>query len=304
MDPRTTSSGPAADRPARGRHARRRPPVAARRPALYLGVAAAGALLVNVLIGTEPAAQAEAGTSESVSVAQELGLTSDSSAVDGAENLRPLEDLAASRSSREADRSAAAQAQAKADQAERDRLKADAKAKADATAKAVADAAAKAKAAADAAAKAGAAKAAAAKAAAAPAAEAVTAAAPATAVTQIAHITNSAGNVRPQVQAAANAVVSNVPGVAGLTLGGTRSSATDPHGHPSGLALDYMVLSDSSLGDAIVQYHRDHWSELGVEYLIWQQRYLGSPGGSWEPMSDRGSPTANHMDHVHVNYVG
>jgi hypothetical protein len=133
---------------------------------------------------------------------------------------------------------------------------------------------------------------------------AAAASATATAVTQIAHITNSAGDVRPQVQAAANAVVSNVPGVSGLTLGGTRSSATDPHGHPSGLALDYMVLSDSSLGDAIVQYHRDHWSELGVEYLIWQQRYLASPGGSWEPMSDRGSATANHMDHVHVNYVG
>jgi hypothetical protein len=99
-------------------------------------------------------------------------------------------------------------------------------------------------------------------------------------------------------------VVSNVPGAAGITLGGTRASATDPHGHPSGLALDYMVLSDSALGDAIVQYHRDHWAELGVEYLIWQQRYLGSPDGSWEPMSDRGSATANHMDHVHVNYVG
>ena len=300
MDPRTTPSGRAADRSARRRSARRRPPVVARRPALYLSVAAAGALLVSVLIGTEPAAQAEAGPSESVSVAQELGLTSRSSAVDGPENLRPLEELTASRSNREADRTAAAQAQAKADSAERDRRKAEA----DAKAMAKAEAEAEAKAAADAAA--AAAKAVAAKAPAAPAAEAVAAAASATAtaVTQVAHITNSAGDVRPQVQAAANAVVSNVPGVAGLTLGGTRSSATDPHGHPSGLALDYMVLSDSSLGDAIVQYHRDHWSELGVEYLIWQQRYLGSPDGSWEPMSDRGSPTANHMDHVHVNYVG
>src|SRR3954471_13820452 len=38
------------------------PPSAVRRPGLYLGVAAAGALLVDVLIGVDPAAQAEAGT--------------------------------------------------------------------------------------------------------------------------------------------------------------------------------------------------------------------------------------------------
>jgi hypothetical protein len=24
----------------------------------------------------------------------------------------------------------------------------------------------------------------------------------------------------------------------------------------------------------------------------------------WRPMSDRGSPTANHMDHVHVSVYG
>ena len=304
MDPRTTASGPSAEAPAGGRHARRRPPVAARRPALYLSMAAAGALLVNVVVGTEPAAQAEAGPPESVSVAQELGLSSGTRAVDVTENLQPLEDLAASRSSREADRTVAAQAQAKADQAERDRQKAEAEAKAKAAARAKAAAHAKAAAQAAAHAKA-AAQAAAAKA---PTQHAAAVPAPASttapAGTQIAHITNSAGDVRPQVQAAANVLVSSVPGVAGLTLGGTRSSATDPHGHPSGLALDYMVLSDSSLGDAIVKYHIDHWNELGVEYLIWQQRYLGSPGGSWEPMSDRGSPTANHMDHVHVNYVG
>ena len=36
-----------------------------------------------------------------------------------------------------------------------------------------------------------------------------------------------------------------------------------------------------------------------MKYVIWRQRYW-EPGGSWEPMEDRGSPTANHMDHVHV----
>jgi hypothetical protein len=87
-----------------------------------------------------------------------------------------------------------------------------------------------------------------------------------------------------------------------MTIGGTRASATDPDGHPSGLALDYMC--NVSLGNAIVAYHVAHWSELGVEYIIWQQRMLSSPGGAWKAMEDRGSPTANHMDHVHVNYLG
>src|SRR3954454_23744957 len=29
-----------------------------------------------------------------------------------------------------------------------------------------------------------------------------------------------------------------------------------------------------------------------------------SPGGSWAAVEDRGSPTADHMDHVHVNDRG
>ena len=106
------------------------------------------------------------------------------------------------------------------------------------------------------------------------------------------------------VQAAANHVVSAVPGAGSITLGGTRASATDPGGHPSGLALDYMVRSDAALGDAIAAYHIAHWDELGVEYVIWQQRMLSSPTGSWKPMADRGGTTANHYDHVHVNYRG
>jgi hypothetical protein len=128
-----------------------------------------------------------------------------------------------------------------------------------------------------------------------------TAVAPATAV---ATITNSAGSVKAVAQAAADSVVSNVPGAAGITIGGTRASAVDPHGHPSGLALDYMIMSDAALGDAIAEYHIAHWDELGVEYVIWQQRILTSPTGAWKAMADRGSATANHMDHVHVNYRG
>ncbi|MGY1837543.1 hypothetical protein ACI79P_20855 [Blastococcus sp. SYSU DS0510] len=293
MDPRTTTGR-------RGPLALRRPPASVRRPALYLAVAVAGAVLVNGLVGTDPAVQAEATTSESVSVAQELGLSAQSGPVDVTEDLEPLEDLAASRSTREADQAAAQQAQAAADQAELDRQKAEAEAvaRAEAEKKAAEEAAA---------AEAAAAEQAHEHVPAAPAsptqqARAAATAAASVAASAVARITNSSGSVRPQVQAAADAVVSNVPGAAGITLGGTRPSAADPGGHPSGLALDYMVMSNAALGDAIVEYHRAHWAELGVDYLIWEQRMLSSPGGSWQAMEDRGSGTANHFDHVHVNY--
>ena len=299
MPPRTTSAEPAPERRApdrrhgapRSRH--RRPPTVGRRPQLFLGVAAAGAIVVHVLLGADPAAQAEAARTESASVAEQLGLTAQSDPIDiSTEDLQPLEQLAASRATREADESAAVRAQAAADQVARDRQKA----VAEAAAKAKAEAAAKAAKAAEAAA---ATKSAEQSAAAGSSAASAAAALP----DAVAQITNSAGPVSAHVQTAANTLVSNVPGVAGLTLGGTRSSATDPHGHPSGNALDYMVLTDSALGDAIVQYHIDHWADLHVEYIIWQQRILQSPGGSWSFMADRGSPTANHMDHVHVNYL-
>jgi hypothetical protein len=297
MDHRTTSG-----RTARRTATPRRPLLVRRRPGLLLATAAAGAVLVNVALGTEPAAEAEAATTP-VSVADELGLTARSGAVDGTEDLDPLEDLVASRSSREAAETAAQKAQAKADRAELEKQKAEERAKARAAAK---KAAAKEAAAKEAAAKEAAPQDEAAddsaepsrKAPAPPAAEAASS----TAVDAIARISNTSGPVSGATQAAANAVVSNVSGAGSITLGGTRPSAADPAGHPSGNALDYMVLGDTGLGNAIVQYHIAHWDELGVDYLIYQQRYLGSPGGSWSAMEDRGSPTANHYDHVHVNY--
>jgi hypothetical protein len=246
-------------------------------------------VLVDVVIGTQPPAEADA-TPASVSVADALGLTAQSESANATAALDPLEDLVSSRSSREAAETDARRAQAAADRAELQRQKAERRAKARADAEAAAEKeAAQKEAAADRTAE---------PAVEAPAAEAATS----TAVDAIARISNTAGPVSGATQTAANAVVSNVPGAGSITLGGTRPSAADPAGHPSGNALDYMVLTDTGLGDAIVQYHIAHWDELGVEYLIYQQRYLGSPGGSWTAMEDRGSPTANHMDHVHVNY--
>jgi hypothetical protein len=117
-------------------------PVAGRRPGLYLGVAAAGALMVNVITGAEPPAQA--GDLASASIAQQLGIPADAAAVPAVDEqaVRPLEQLVASRSQRDADRAAAAQAQAAADQAALD-----ARAAAEAAARAAAEEAARAEAA-------------------------------------------------------------------------------------------------------------------------------------------------------------
>jgi hypothetical protein len=276
----STDDGVVTAAPRATRYRRRRRRGAPHTPSAYaLGIATVCTLIVIDLVAGDPAATASPRT-ESVAVAEALGIDDSSAALPVAEDRELLDQLAASRAQRDAEQAAALTAQAQAEQAA-------AAAQAEAAARAAAEAAA-----AEEAARAAAA-----------AEEAATAAA-STAVSIIAKIHNSAGPIRPQAQAAANAVVSNVPGADRITLGGTRASAADPGGHPSGLAVDYMVGSNSALGDAIVEYHIAHWDELGVDYIIWQQRYLGSPGGAWKQMENRGSATANHMDHPHVNYRG
>ncbi|WP_198598122.1 aggregation-promoting factor C-terminal-like domain-containing protein [Blastococcus atacamensis] len=99
----------------------RRSALQARRPALLLAVAAAGALMVNVVTTDEPAAQAEPELA-SVSVAEQLGISEQAPVEDHAvAAVDSLGELAASRSERQAEQDAALRAQAAADQAELDR---------------------------------------------------------------------------------------------------------------------------------------------------------------------------------------
>lgn len=73
--------------------------------------------------------------------------------------------------------------------------------------------------------------------------------------------------------------------------------------HATGHALDVMVRG--SLGDRVAAFLQEHRSELGIEYLIWNQRiWRPATSMSWRPMSDRGGDTANHVDHVHVTTYG
>jgi hypothetical protein len=76
----------------------------------------------------------------------------------------------------------------------------------------------------------------------------------------------------------------------------------DNHGeHTSGRAIDIMT-SDVELGTAIADYLVANAAELNLYDVIWRQRIWTAERASegWRPMSDRGSATANHMDHVHV----
>jgi hypothetical protein len=83
----------------------------------------------------------------------------------------------------------------------------------------------------------------------------------------------------------------------------TSYGGWDAHGeHASGRALDIMT-SDVELGTAIAEFLRAHAAELHLYDVIWRQQ-IWTPeraGEGWRYMSDRGSATANHYDHVHVS---
>lgn len=105
--------------------------------------------------------------------------------------------------------------------------------------------------------------------------------------------------VKPHVEAAARELA---PKFGITSIGGYRASATDPNGHPAGLALDMMCGRLN--GDALAAYSKANYRRLSISYIIWRQRIwsVARAGEGWRIMEDRGSPTANHMDHVHLNF--
>ena len=83
------------------------------------------------------------------------------------------------------------------------------------------------------------------------------------------------------------------------SFGGYRPG--DPRDHGTGRAVDIMVSGDP--GKVIARFVQAHARELGVTYVIYQQRIwlAGDPLSQWKLMEDRGGATANHYDHVHVS---
>ena len=76
----------------------------------------------------------------------------------------------------------------------------------------------------------------------------------------------------------------------------------DGHGeHVNGEAIDFMVPS-SSVGQRVADFLYANRSELDLFDIIWAQRIwtIERSGEGFRSMSDRGSATANHYDHVHM----
>ncbi|HCE60779.1 MAG TPA: hypothetical protein DER11_05185 [Janibacter terrae] len=98
----------------------------------------------------------------------------------------------------------------------------------------------------------------------------------------------------PNAQKVYSAVRTQFPDM--TDIGGYR--AGDPGDHGSGRAVDIMVTG--ARGDQVNAWLQQHAGELNITYIIWQQR-IWYPNGSSNMMEDRGDPTQNHYDHVHVS---
>ncbi|WP_327590109.1 hypothetical protein OHA25_26050 [Nonomuraea sp. NBC_00507] len=89
------------------------------------------------------------------------------------------------------------------------------------------------------------------------------------------------------------------------TVGCFRSGSGGEH--PLGRACDFMMSTGGSmpsaanlaLGDRIAEWAIKNMDKLGIKYVIWKQRI--NHGSGWSGMSDRGSITENHFDHVHIS---
>lgn len=100
--------------------------------------------------------------------------------------------------------------------------------------------------------------------------------------------------VSPNVKKVHQAVCANFPEIS--TYGTFRSDGE----HSQGIAVDVMV--SGARGWEVAEFIRANYAALGVSYLIYSQKIwsVERSGEGWRGMSDRGSTTANHYDHVHV----
>jgi hypothetical protein len=96
---------------------------------------------------------------------------------------------------------------------------------------------------------------------------------------------------RPHVQAFADAIFEKF---------GTPSGTYNGHDPTPDRALD--TFASKAQGDGIVQFGIANWDLFGLMYHIWRQMINSQDGRGWRWMGDRGSPTQNHMDHVHDSF--
>ena len=108
--------------------------------------------------------------------------------------------------------------------------------------------------------------------------------------------TSVASGVSPNIVAVHRAVCAAFPSI--TSYGTLRGGGGD---HSVGRAVDIMVSGE--LGYQVADFVRENFDVLGVSYVIYSQRIwsVERGGEGWRGMSNRGSTTANHYDHVHVS---
>lgn len=76
--------------------------------------------------------------------------------------------------------------------------------------------------------------------------------------------------------------------------------------HGTGRAIDFMTRNTPAVGDKIAEYLWANRERFGLIHMIWKRRIKSTKvdPGNWRYMGDRGSPTENHMDHVHAYFDG
>ncbi|TWG96263.1 hypothetical protein L615_004400000270 [Nocardioides sp. J9] len=106
--------------------------------------------------------------------------------------------------------------------------------------------------------------------------------------------TSVPASVSPNIKKVHQAVCANFPEV--TTYGTFRSDGE----HGQGIAVD--IMTSGSRGWEIAEFVRANSAALGVSYVIYSQKIwsVERSGEGWRGMSNRGSATANHYDHVHV----
>ena len=84
---------------------------------------------------------------------------------------------------------------------------------------------------------------------------------------------------------------------------GVQATTYPGHDPTMGKAADFMIGSYGQ-GRAIANWVVANHSWLRVHYVCWRQHIwnVQRAGGGWRLMANRGSPTANHMNHVHVSF--
>ncbi|WGL51105.1 mucin-2 protein [Nocardioides sp. BP30] len=102
--------------------------------------------------------------------------------------------------------------------------------------------------------------------------------------------------LKPQTVRVYRAVCHAFPEVTSYLGWGARSE------HDTGNAIDVMVYGDKALGDRIAAWAQAHAAELDLYDILWYHRIWTPVRASegWRTFADRGSATANHMDHVHL----